>query len=58
MSGSATAVPEIDMGTTNTARSTAIGVRVRPVFSSAADAAGAADDAVCVPLLDPIRTNA
>ncbi|MFF3057270.1 hypothetical protein [Streptomyces sp. NPDC057909] len=57
MSGSA-AVPEIDMGTTNTARSTAIRVRVRPVFSSAAGAAGAANDAVCVLLLDLIRTNA
>ncbi|WSA79666.1 hypothetical protein OG930_31005 [Streptomyces sp. NBC_01799] len=55
MSGSATAVPEIDMGTTNTARSTAIRIRVRPVFSSAA---GAADDAVCVLLLDLIRANA
>ncbi|MCX5310062.1 hypothetical protein [Streptomyces sp. NBC_00154] len=57
MSGSATAVPEIDMGTTNTA-STAIRVRVRPVFPSAAGAAGAADDAVCVLLLDLIRANA
>ncbi|GHF35455.1 hypothetical protein GCM10018790_11580 [Kitasatospora xanthocidica] len=48
MSGRATAVPEMDMGTTNTARRTAARVSVRPGCCPSVTTGGVADDVVCV----------